>query len=45
MSNAYATYPLQRDSPKKFEVNPHEDIRRHLCIFKTEVAKDGHAYY
>jgi hypothetical protein len=30
VSNAYATYPVQGDSPEKFGLIPHKDIWRHL---------------
>ncbi len=43
VSNAYVTYPLQGDNPEKFGLIPHEDIERHLLVFKATVVKDGHA--
>ena len=41
--NAYATYPLQGDSPKKFGLIPHVIILRHLKILKDLLVMDGHA--
>ena len=32
--NAYATYPIQGDSPEKFGLIPHGTIRWHLKIVK-----------
>ena len=43
VSNAYATYPVQGDSPEKFGLIPHKDIERHLLIFKDLSVRDGHA--
>ena len=43
VSNAYATYPVQGDSPEKFGLIPHKDIERHLLIFKVSAVLDGHA--
>ena len=43
VSNAYATYPVQGDSPEKFGLIPHKDIERHLLIFKVSAVRDGHA--
>ncbi len=43
VSNAYATYPVQGDSPEKFGLIPHNDIWRHLQIFKVSTVRDGHA--
>ena len=43
VSNAYATYPVQGDSPEKFGLIPHKDIERHLLIFKVSTVRDGHA--
>ena len=43
--NAYATYLLQGDSPKKFGLIPHNIIERHRLIIKAEAVEDGHASY
>ncbi len=43
VSNAYATYPLPGDSPKKFGLIPHNNVILHGITFKTPVVKDGHA--
>ena len=43
VSNAYATYLLQGDSPEKFGLIPHNIIRRHLFMLKAPAVKDGHA--
>jgi hypothetical protein len=43
VSNAYATYPVQGNNPEKFGLIPHNDIRRHLQIFKVPTVRDGHA--
>ncbi len=43
VSNAYATYLLQRDSPEKFGLIPHGTIRSHDLIVKVSAVKDGHA--
>ncbi len=42
--NAYATYPLQGDSPKKFGLIPHSFILLHDRMNKVSAVKDGHAY-
>ena len=41
--NAYATYPILRDSPKKFGLIPHNNIFSHVKIFKAPAEEDGHA--
>ena len=43
VSNAYATYPVLGDNPEKFGLIPHNDILRHLFIFKVTTVQDGHA--
>ena len=43
--NAYATYLIQRDSPEKFGLIPHNIIKRHRFTIKTPVVKDEHASY
>ena len=43
MSNAYATYLLQRDSPEKFGLIPHGTIDLHGFIVKDLSVRDGHA--
>jgi hypothetical protein len=43
VSNAYATYPVLGDNPEKFGLISHEDIERHLLIFKVPTVRDGHA--
>ncbi len=43
VSNAYATYLLQRDSPEKFGLIPHSTIFSHDKIVKVSAVKDGHA--
>ena len=45
VSNAYATYPVQGDSPEKFGLIPHANIERHLLIFKVSAVLDGHAQH
>ena len=41
--NAYATYPLQGDSPGKLGLIPHSTIERHLEMVKDLLVMDGHA--
>ncbi len=41
--NAYATYLLLEDSPKKFGLILHNIMILHGIIIKTPVVKDGHA--
>ena len=41
--NAYATYPLQGDSPEKFGLIPHGTLRWHHLKVKDLLVKDGHA--
>ena len=43
VSNAYVTYPVQGDNPEKFGLISHNNIRRHLWIFKVPAVRDGHA--
>ena len=43
VSNTYATYPVLGDSPEKFGLIPHKDMKRHLFIFKVSTVRDGHA--
>jgi hypothetical protein len=43
VSNAYATYPVLGNNPEKFGLISHEDIERHLLIFKVPTVRDGHA--
>ncbi len=43
VSNAYATYPKQGDSPKKFGLIPHNITLLHISVIETPVVKDGHA--
>ncbi len=45
MSNAYATYLLQGNSPEKFGLMLHGLIERHRLINKDLSVKDGHAYH
>ncbi len=42
--NAYATYPLQGDSPEKSGLIPHTIMKLHGFIIKVTAVKDGHAY-
>ena len=43
VSNAYATYPVLGDNPKKFGLISHNDIPGHPGIFKVPTVQDGHA--
>ena len=43
VSNAYATYPLLEDRPKKFGLILHNIIRSHVLMIKVPAAMDGHA--
>ncbi len=43
VSNAYATYPLQGDSPEKFGLIPHGTLGSHGFMVKVTAVKDGHA--
>ena len=45
VSNTYATYPVLGDSPEKFGLIPHNNIERHLLIFKASAVRDGHAQH
>jgi hypothetical protein len=42
--NAYATYPVQGDSPWKHGLIPHNIILLHGRIIKVQAVQDGHAY-
>ena len=41
--NAYETYLIQGDSPKKFGLILHNTMIWHLFIVKAPAVKDGHA--
>ena len=41
--NAYATYPLQGDSPGKPGLIPHGIVEWHHLMIKDLSVKDGHA--
>jgi hypothetical protein len=43
VSNAYATYPLQGDSPSKGGLIPHGTILSHGIMVKVPTVEDGHA--
>ena len=43
VSNTYATYLVQGDNPEKFGLISHNNIERHLLIFKAQAVRDGHA--
>ena len=43
VSNAYATYLSQGDSPEKSGLIPHNIFDSHGMNIKTSVVKDGHA--
>ncbi len=43
VSNAYATYLLQGNSPEKFGLMPHSPIESPVLIVKDLLVKDGHA--
>ena len=45
VSNAYATWLIQGDSPWKRGLTPHNIIVRHLIIIKSFEVSDGHASY
>ncbi len=45
MSNAYATYPLFRDSLPKGGLIPDGSFERHLDNDKDLLIKDGHAWH
>ena len=45
VSNAYATYPLQGDSPEKSGLIPHGSAVPHGTTGKAEAVKDGHAWH
>ena len=41
--NAYATYPIQGDSPEKSGLIPHGTVKRHFFTVKDLSVWDGHA--
>ena len=43
VSNAYATCPLQGDSPSKGGLIPHKIVPSHEGAIKVSAVKDGHA--
>ncbi len=43
VSNAYATYLLQGNSPEKFGLMPHSTIGSPVLIVKDSSVKDRHA--
>ena len=43
VSNAYATCPLQGDSPSKGGLIPHNIVLSHGRTIKAAAVKDGHA--
>ncbi len=43
VSNAYATCPLQGNSPEKFGLMPHGTIISHDILVKVPTVEDGHA--
>ena len=43
VSNAYVTYPIQRDNPEKFGLIPHKTTRGHLIVVKVPAVWAGHA--
>ena len=43
VSNAYATYPVQGDSPEKSGLIPHKDMRWHHFILKVPTVEDEYA--
>ncbi len=45
VSNTYATYLEQEDSPEKSGLILHNDTNSHVFVFKTPVVQDGHAIY
>ena len=45
VSNAYATYPLQGDSPEKSGLIPHNNLMLHDFRFKDLLVEDGHAFH
>jgi hypothetical protein len=45
VSNTYVTYPVLGDSPEKFGLIPHNNMKRHLFIFKVSMVQDGHAQH
>ena len=45
VSNAYATYLSQWDSPEKFGLIPHSMQGRHRFCIKHLWVRDGHAFY
>jgi len=45
VSNAYATYPVQGDSPEKFGLIPHGSVNLHGFTDKSSEVRDGHAFH
>lgn len=45
VSNAYATYLLQGDSPEKSGLIPHTIIETQVSVKKASAVEDGHAFY
>ena len=45
VSNAYATYLLQGNSPEKFGLIPHGTIESHDLVVKDLSVRDGHAWH
>ena len=43
VSNAYVTYPVLGNNPKKFGLISHNYIPGHPGIFKVPTVRDGHA--
>ena len=43
--NAYATYPLLEDSPRKLGLILHSIIKTHVLMIKDLLVMDGHAYH
>ena len=41
--NAYATYPVLEDSPRKLGLILHNIKKRHLFLIKDLLVQDGHA--
>ena len=41
--NAYATYPLQENSPEKFGLILYSITDSHVFVIKVLTVKDGHA--
>ncbi len=45
VSNTYATYLLQGDSPEKSGLIPHNTMIPHGMIVKDSLVADGHAFH